>query len=599
MNYKNFSDFFLNATRLSSKCKIINWRNSENQYDFLTGRKLRELVFLAAKAIETFNINRGDKVAIISESRYEWVIADFACILNGLVTVPIYTTMTSEQIKFILTHSEAKICFVSNKALFERVEITHKELPNLKKIITFNKIESDVYVSEYFEDIIFNSTVHSKTNYSDTEADSYFIECAEKQNPDDLLTIIYTSGTTGIPKGVCLSHRNVLANIKQCIASMSVSSSDRWLSFLPLAHTYERTAGYYVPMSIGAEIYYAQSIETLQTQMAEVKPTVLLTVPLLFSKIKSRILKNIESLPPFKKYLAKKLLSLGSKYRNNKSHFLWKVADIKVFRTIRSKTGGALRFFVSGGSALNPEVAEFFDSIGLTILQGYGMTEASPVISVNRLDSTNKFDTVGKPLSGVEVKLGSDGEILVKGENVMRGYYKNEQDTTETIIDGWLHTGDIGEFDTEGRIRITDRKKMLIKTSGGKYISLSHIEDTLAMNIFIESAIVFATDERQYVVSLIVPNFEELGSWARNNSINFNNNSELIEIKAVVDFIQSELNKAQSHLAKYERVRRFKLMEKPFSIESGELTPTLKFKRKVIEERYNILIEEMYTGLKS
>jgi long-chain acyl-CoA synthetase len=493
--YTNLPEFFQFVTAQYGSRSVLSWRKTEKNnsgvcdYDDISGDKLKELVYRLGISLEKFGLKKGDKAAIISESRFEWVVSDFACISKGIVTVPVYTTMTSDQIRFILEHSDCRICFVSNKMLAEKVNAVYSELPKLQKIISYNKIEVSAERIISFEELIYDELIHEKAPYNPVTADKYFSESASAAAPDDILTIIYTSGTTGTPKGVCLTHKNILCNVKQCTDSFPVLPEDRFLSFLPIAHTYERTGGYYVPLSKGSGIFYAQSIETLSAQMMEVKPTLVLAVPVLFNKMKSRILKNIDSLPALKRIIARKALKLGMKHRNNKDHFLWKLADKKVFAEIRAKTGGLVKFFISGGSALSKDVAEFFDSIGLLVLQGYGMTEASPVISVNRLEGRNKFGTVGLPLEGLEVKLAGDGEILVRGDNVMAGYYQNPKDTSEMIIDGWLHTGDIGMFDNEGFLMITDRKKTLIKTSAGKYISLTHIEDTLESSDYIDQVI--------------------------------------------------------------------------------------------------------------
>lgn len=601
MKHSNFSEFFEYITKLYGDEPAILWRDKSQKdrsngssYESMSGNKMKELVYYISKAVEKLGLSAGDKAAIISESRFEWVVSDFACISNQIVTVPIYTTMTSQQIKFILEHSEAKLCFTSNKLITEKVTAVFDELPHLKKIVTFNKLDNQPEYVTSFEEMMYSELTHDKSSYNGAIADHYFNERSQKHNPDDLLTIIYTSGTTGNPKGVCLSHKNILANIEQCLSAFYVEKDDVALSFLPMAHTYERTAGYYTMLSKGVTIYYAESIDTLQTQMAEIKPTVLLAVPILFTRIQSRVLKNIESQKGLKKLIAMKALAIGKKYRLKKDHFLYKLADKKVFKTIRERTGGKLRLVVSGGSALSKDLAEFFDSIGIMIIQGYGMTEASPVIAANRLDK-NKFGTVGPPLEGLTVKIAKeDGEILVQGDNVMLGYYKNQNDTDETVINGWLHTGDIGEIDNEGFLKITDRKKTLIKTSTGKYISLTHIEDVLGVSDLIQQIIVFASDERQFVTALIVPDFDELKKFAAKVNITTDNISELVENDVVNNFYEAEIDVLQRNLAKYERVRKFALMDKPFTIESGELTPTLKLKRKVIEERYKDLIDSFY-----
>lgn len=591
--YSNFSEFFNVVTKLYGNEPAIHWRE-KGGYESMSGCKIKELTYHAAKALEKLGLKPGDKAAIISESRFEWVISDFACISNQVVTVPVYTTMTAQQIKFILEHSEAKVCFVSTKLISDKIRSVFDELPGLKKIVTFNKLTGEPDHNTNFEDLIYNEITHGKSSYNEADADKYFNGCAAKHKPDDLLTIIYTSGTTGNPKGVCLSHKNILANIEQCLSAFYIKKDDIALSFLPLAHTYERTAGYYTMLSVGVKIYYAQSIDTLQSQMAEISPTVLLGVPILFQRIQGRILKNIETQKGIKKYIAKKALAIGKKHRENKEHFLWKLADKKVFSTIRARTGGKLRIVVSGGSALSKDLAEFFDSIGILIIQGYGMTEASPVIAANRLDK-NKFGTVGPPLDGLTVRIApADGEILVQGDNVMLGYYKNDKETGEMIIDGWLHTGDIGEIDADGFLKITDRKKSLIKTSSGKYISLTHIEDTIGISEFIDQIHVIGSDERHFITALVVPDYEKLKDFAVKVDIKYKDMSDLVENDVVNNFFEAEIDVLQKQLAKYERIRKFALLDKPFTIESGELTPTLKLKRKVIEERYKELIEGFY-----
>jgi long-chain acyl-CoA synthetase len=597
---KNFCDFFCKTVSNYGSRNAVFWRGSNNssgdnsKYNSITGNKLKELVYHTAKAIENLNLKPGDKAAIISETRFEWVVTDFACIANRLVTVPIYPTMTSSQMKFIIEHSEAKVCFVSTKLIADKIKAVYNELPGLNKIVSFNKTENEPEYILNFEDLIYQSVVHSKESYSETEADRYFNGCADISGENDILTIIYTSGTTGNPKGVSLSHKNILVNVEQCQKAFSViGSNDRFLSFLPLAHCYERTTGYYFPLSVGAELYYAQSIDTLPAQFIEVKPTLVTAVPLLFTRIYTKLIKNIEAMPSGKHILVKSALNIARKYKDNKKSFLWRTADKFVLKTIREKTGGALKFFISGGSALNKEIGIFFYSMGINVYEGYGMTEASPVIAANRVGKI-KYGTVGLPLDGVEIKIADDGEILVKGENVMLGYYKNEKDTNETIINGWLHTGDIGELDSDGYLKITDRKKSLIKTEGGKYISLTHVEETLENSRYIGQVITFAGDDKPFVSALIVPDFEELHAYAKHHHINFQNNKELIENDLIIKLFEKEINDCQKNHAKYERVRKFKLKEHPFTIDKGEMTPSLKLRRKIIEEKYSELIYKMY-----
>lgn len=594
--YNNFTEFFQSVCRRYSNEGAIYWKDTNEankEYKNITGSKLKELTYLLARAIEQYGIKPGETAAIISETRFEWVVTDFACISKQIVTVPVYPTMTSEQIRFILQHSESRLCFVSTNLMAEKVNAVFNELPKLKKIITFNKTDHTNEHIISFEELIYGELLEEKTAYSDKTADNFFSQTASVQTPEDLLTIIYTSGTTGVPKGVCLSHKNVLANVKQCTDSFPVHPDDIFLSFLPLAHTYERTGGYYVPLSKGAKIYYAKNIDTLAAQMAEVKPTIVLAVPMLFTRIASRVIKNIEQMPLLKRTITKRALKIGRAFRENKSNPLWKLADKRVFSVIRERTGGRIKFFISGGSALSKETAEFFDSIGILILQGYGMTEASPVISVNRLDN-NEFGTVGPPLENVNVKIVPDGEILVQGDNVMLGYFRNQKETDEMIINNWLHTGDIGELDKHGKLKITDRKKTLIKTAAGKYISLTHIEENLERSEYISQVISFASDEKDYVTALIVPDPDMLEGLAKKLNVKYNELKDLTDNDIIHNFFESEIDVLQKPLAKYERVRKFALLDTPFSIESGELTPTLKLKRKVIEEKHNELIVSFY-----
>jgi long-chain acyl-CoA synthetase len=501
--------------------------------------------------------------------------------------------MTSSQIQYILDNSEAKICFVSTRLIAEKIIPVFDELTELKYVIAFNKFEDSHPYLLNLENIIYRSMLFGKEGYSEEEADRYFEECSSQMDTQDILTIIYTSGTTGTPKGVCLTHKNILTNVFQCQKAFPLETTDRFLSFLPFAHSYERTTGYYFGLYAGAEVYYAQNIDTIQQQLLETKPTIITAVPLLFSRIFTRLVKSIQSMPKHRQVMVRSAIRIGRRYRNNKSHVLWKTADKLVFKTVRERMGGCMRYLISGGSALNKELGEFFDSLGIIIYEGYGMTEASPVISVNRVE-LNKYGTVGKPLDGTKVKIADDGEILVKGDTVMSGYHKNEKETRQTIIDGWLHTGDIGHLDEDNYLTITDRKKTLIKSEGGEYISLTHIEDTLSNSNFIDQVITFAGDDKPFVTALIVPDFNELITYSQNENIEFGDFIELIKKEKIIRLFESEINKHQKSQPKFTRVRKFVLMPRPFNIERGEMTPTLKLKRKVIEEKHKDIIEHMY-----
>ncbi len=446
--------------------------------------------------IESSKLMENDTMAIISENRVEWIIADIGTLLAKRINVPVYTTLSSESIKFILKDSNAKIVCVSNNLQLEKLLKIKKDLPHLKKIITFfdYKQKDEKLISSI--DKIYNN----KQQYNKNELIKIFEDKSKRINPEDIITIIYTSGTTGIPKGVMLTHKNIYSNLEACYKVLNINSGDVFLSYLPYSHIYERTTGYYFPFFNSSRIYYAQSIDTIGLQMQEVKPTIVITVPRLLDKMYNRLNKSFEEMPKgAKKRIFKWAIDIARNPKIKKTSFKWMLADKLVFKTIREKTGGRLKFFVSGGGALNKTIGEFFDRIGIVTLEGYGMTETSPVISVNRPEF-NKYGTVGPPLDGVSVNIASDGEILVKGDLVMKGYYNNPEETAKTIVNGWLHTGDIGEMDEDGFIKITDRKKSLFKSSGGKYIAPMHIEELILQIPYIDQVLIVG-NERMYVTA--------------------------------------------------------------------------------------------------
>lgn len=536
-------------------------------------------------------INKGDRIAIISENRTEWAAVDFACIFMAVISVPVYTSISGSQMEYILKDSSAKICFVSNSHLLEKVFAQKNNLPSLENIIVFNEIDKDKYSSEPVK--IFSEITDANVNTSTKEIIDFLKSVSAHIKLHDLVTIIYTSGTTGIPKGVMLSHKNLSSNIQACMQVLTINETDRFLSYLPYSHAYERVAGYYLAFFSGAEIYFAQNIDTLSVQLKEVKPTIVITVPRLLDKIYNKLMKSPETMKSnFQKKVFNWAVDIAKDKSISKKSIKWKIADRLVYKKIRDKTGNRIRFFVSGGGALNKNIGEFFDRIGLMILEGYGLTETSPVITVNHPDD-NRYGTVGKILNGVQLRFADENEITVKGDLVMEGYYKDENSTAETIKDGWLYTGDIGELDSEGFLKITDRKKSLFKSSGGKYISPTQIEELVSHLDFIENIMVIG-NERMYVSALIVPEKNELISFAKKNSISTERYSDLLKDAKLIKFIQKEIDYIQKDLANYERIRKITLLEKPFTIESGELTPTMKVKRNVVGKLYEKEIEEMY-----
>lgn len=589
MSGKTLTNLFLNHIEKYNHDKNIFYTKLKSNYVPVSTKQFFEQVYLLVKFFKESSLEEGDKIAIFSESRVEWAVTDFACMFTKLISIPIYTSQSITQIKYILENSQSKFCFVSNQLLLDKILSIRNELPRLQNIIVFNNLDNDIPESfKNFSGIIKSGKIPEVQKVIDE-----LRTLSDNVSEDDLMTIIYTSGTTGIPKGVMLTHKNIYSNVTACQKVLPITDKDIFLSFLPYSHIYERTAGYYLPLFCGSEIYYAQSIDTIATQLLEVKPTFVITVPRLFDKIYNRIIKSGEEMKDgLKKNLFLWAIRISYDTRVEKNSLKWKIADSLVYKKIREKTGGNIRYFVTGGGALNKTVGKFFDKIDVTILEGYGMTETSPVIAVNP-PQKNKYGTVGKPLDGVNVKLSDENEILVQGDIVMKGYYNDEVNNALTIKNNWLHTGDIGEFDSEGYLKITDRKKSLIKTSGGKYVAPAQIEDLIGSLNYVENVIVIG-NERMYVTALIVPIKKDIMDIAKKNNISFNSYSELLKNKSLYKLIQKDIEKSENDLSGYEKIRKFTLMEGPFSIETGELTPTMKVKRKFVEEKYGDLIEKMY-----
>ncbi len=552
-----------------------------------------------ALGLAALGVKRNDKVAIIAENRPEWVYTDMAVLGLGGVDVPLYPISTSETIEFCLNNSESVGIIVSNKFQLNKVLKVKDSCKTLRFIVVMNNEDNGME-----KDVFSFSEVQSKGIEFGNERPNYFMESSKLTQENELCTIIYTSGTTGVPKGVMLTHKNIVSNIKAAHEIFDIGADDIFLSFLPLCHIFERMGGYYTAFSCGGMIAYAESIEKIAGNMEEIHPTIITAVPRLFERMYSKIKRNVESQPEKKQKIFNWAIEIGKEYQIAKKSgrpipiFLslkHKLADKLVFHKLREKTGGKLRFFISGGAALARELGLFFEAAGILVIEGYGLTESSPVIVANR-PNDYKFGTVGKPMPGVEIKIAKDGEILAYGPNIMQGYYKNKKETEETLKDGWLYTGDIGVFDAEGFLIITDRKKHLFKTSGGKYIAPTPIENMFLASKYIDQFVLIG-DRRMFVSALIVPDYEALKEYADANRIQYKSVDELVEMKQIYELLDKELDLFQKKLANFERVRKFAILDKPFTIETGELTPSLKIKRKVVEERYKDLIEDMYKGL--
>lgn len=533
-------------------------------------------------------IDGADKIAIISNNCPEWIFIDMAVQQTGAILVPIYPTTNPIELEFILKDSAAKIIFVRDKELYEKVLTVSHRLPDLQNIYSFNEIEG---VENWRSLLADERELLQKV--SDIKATI---------SPKHVATIIYTSGTTGVPKGVMLSHENIYTNVQFSKESFPFpdAPAKKVLSFLPLNHIFEKMATYIFLYS-GISIFYAESMETIADNLREIKPDGFTTVPRLLEKVFEKIMAKGNELTGAKRKLFFWVVSLAEKYDNNVSGGIWyktqlALANKLVFSKWREALGGNISFVILGGAACQVKLLRIFNAAQIPVYEGYGPTENSPVISVNRRKPKNdtKFGTVGPPISGIEVKLAEDGEILVKGPTVMVGYYKRPDLTAEVIIDGWLHTGDIGTWDSGRFLKITDRKKELFKTSGGKYVAPQPIENKLKESNYVEQVIVIGADKK-FVAALIVPAFPMLRQWMRENNIPFVNNEDAIRNAKVRHFYTNLVDSFNKYFNRVEQIKKFELLSAEWSVNTGEMTPKMSVKRKVILEKYKDAVEKLYS----
>jgi len=559
-------------------------------------RTVLQRVRHVALGLARLGIAAQDRVALLSENRPEWLIADYACLCSAIVDVPVYPTLPAEQIPYLLNDSGARAIFVSTADQARKVAKVRSEAPALQWIIGFAATKEDGC------DLTFAELEALGAQDDSPERSTTFKQAALEVTPDQLVTLIYTSGTTGNPKGVMLTQDNLHSNLQATRATMPVSTADTALSFLPLSHIFERTGDYFL-FANGVRIAYAESVDTVPVNMSEVKPSLMMSVPRLYEKIYARVLDNALSSGGLKTQIFFWAKGVGDRWATEKLAgrepagllgLQYRIADKLVFSKLRERTGGNIRYFISGGAPLSPDIAKFFYSAGLIILEGYGLTETSPVISANNLKDY-RLGSVGKPIAGVEVRIAKDGEILTRGPHVMRGYYNNEQATKDTISpDGWFHTGDIGVIE-DGFLRITDRKKDIIVTAGGKNIAPQPIENMLKTNKYVSQAVMIG-DKRKFPVVLIVPDWDQLEKWAAHKQIVWTSRAELMAMPTVQAKMEKEVKEQLKGLASFEIPKKVKLIEHDFSIERGELTPTLKVKRRVIDKTYKAQIDELYVG---
>lgn len=540
-----------------------------------------------SRGLLKLGVQPNEKIAIISTTnRTEWNICDIGVLQTGAQTVPIYPTISKEDYEYILNHSESSYCIVSDITIIEKLNQI-KGNTKLKGVFTFDEIKGEKNYTEILE------LGKSDENQKEVEARKEAIK------PSDLATIIYTSGTTGRPKGVMLSHHNIVSNVISSKKRVPLDyGNSKALSFLPVCHIFERMI-LYLYQYCGVDIYFAESIEKLTENAQEVKPEVMTAVPRLYEKIYDKIILKGEDLSGIKKKLFFWAVNLGLKYEPYGANGWWYEKQLGIARKLifskwQAALGGELKLMVSGSAALQPRLTRIFAAAGMPIMEGYGLTETSPVISVNDQNDGNfRVGTVGKVIENVEVKFGEDGELMVKGPNVMQGYYKDPEKTASVMKDGFFCTGDKGEFDKDGFLKITGRTKEMFKTSGGKYVVPPLLEGQLKQSLFIEQVMVVGEGEKM-PAAIIQTNFEYLRDWAKDNEINFSSNKDLVSNQKVIDAIQKEVDECNCHFGKWEQIKRFELTPDEWTIDGGHLTPTMKMKRSVIKKIYQNLYDKIY-----
>lgn len=594
MSYASLGKMFRSITEKYPEKTAMMFKQ-DGVYHSLTGSEIQKRVDTIAAALQKLGVKKTDKVLLLSPNRVEWALCDYAILSLGAVTVPVYPTLLPSHIEFIINNSEGKILILSDQTQLAKIREIRKNLAHLQHIVSMDPPEGADAIT--WNDFTKMGKEQLKKNHACVK------NAVAGITRDDLASIIYTSGTTGLPKGVMLTHGNFLSNVEGSLDVIFTSEADTFLSFLPLSHVFERMAGHFLAMYHGSTIAYAESIETVADNLREVHPTIMASVPRFFEKVYARIIESLEEGSAVKKKIFFWAIEVGKKANIYKQKKLplkgllklkYGIADKLVYSKLRERVGGKIRFFISGGAPLSREIAEFFNAASLVLLEGYGLTESSPVIAVNQVENF-KFGSVGPKLKNVEVKIAEDGEILTRGPHVMKGYYKNEEATKDSIdADNWLHTGDIGYLDKDGFLFITDRKKNIIVTSGGKNVAPQPIENLLITSPFIEQIIVIG-NKRKYCSALIVPAIDKLKAFAKQQQLNFKSEEDLLKHPEIEKLIRKIIDDASVDLASYETIKKFTLKKEPFTIENGELTPSLKIKRNVVEKKYKHLIDPMYT----
>ncbi len=566
----------------------------EGDWPSISYREALEQVRAVAGALGHLGLERGDRAAILAENRPEWALADYGCLTSGVIDVPVYATLTPGQVAYILNNSGARLVFCSTPEQLDKVQEIRDDCPELEWVVVFDPPGGEL-----------PEATLSWADFLEKGASAGSLEAfraeAESAQPDDTATILYTSGTTGDPKGVMLSHNNLHSNVRAAATCLPIDENDATLSFLPLSHVFQRMVDYLL-FNRGCCISYARAIDTVPEDLRMVQPTVVVSVPRLYEKVYAKVMDASGVRGVLVGWAAK----VGRRYAEARlagrtpgagTRLQYRLASALVFKKIYQGVGGRLRYFVSGGAPLSAEINKFFFSAGIMILEGYGLTETSPVTNVNTpqdFPENFRIGTVGKPVPGTEVRIADDGEILVRGPQVMKGYYKRPEETREVIDeDGWFHTGDVGELDADGFLRITDRKKDIIVTAGGKNVAPQPIENQLKKNRYFDQPVLVGDRER-FLTLMMVPDFDALEGWAREKGIQWSNNRELLSDDGVQSLLVAEMKRELSDLSSFETPKKLVLVDSPFTIEDGSLTPTQKVKRRVVQERHSEVLKAVY-----
>jgi long-chain acyl-CoA synthetase len=591
---QTLAEVFLKAAKEFDKPDALNCKKGDAWIP-ISSKEMIARSRAIALGLYSLGIRKGDRIALLSSNCPEWTLTDAGCQFAGVIDVPIYTTQAAPQVAYILDDSGSRIFFLENKRAYDRIKEAIQDCASVEMFVFFDAtgVEEKHAVSlAQLEDI---------GRELEKEQPTLADELTRAVKSDDLATIIYTSGTTGEPKGVMLTHSNLVSNMIDCSEGFVFTREDASLSVLPLSHVFERN-GMYMYIHHGMSVYYAESIEKIGQNLREVNPTIFVSVPRIFEKIYARAKEKAFEAGKSKASIFVWSMNVGKEYARRLQHkekipfglkLKYKIADTLVFKKWREALGGRIRLFISGGAALSEDIGLIFLGAGLMISQGYGLTETSPVITSSPPDGS-RVGTVGKPIRNVEVRIAADGEIEARGPNIMRGYYNKPEATQDVFTeDGWFKTGDIGVIDSEGYLRITDRKKELFKTSGGKYIAPAPIEQLIKASRFVNQVVLIG-NERKFPAALIVPNFEQLHSYAKEKNITASTKEELCQHAHVIELIQKQVDSLTPDLAKYEKVKRVALLEEELTIEGGELTPTLKIKRRIVDEKYKEIIDRIY-----